>query len=164
MDHVPPRLNRRDALRIIGLSALVAPLALRASRDVASAASAWCYRDPIFSIDGKVGHVYLAVPNDLEISSRSACQVVIYHPPGAVTEMIWIDPVGFGSGITASFKSADHLVRTSAGNQVEVGAKVKLIGESIPAMVLFAPAPGKRVTESALGVSNAWIVLSGVVL
>jgi len=158
------RISRRDAIRLLGTSALVAPVALRAGRRDVAAAAGWCYRDPIFSLDGKVGHIYVAVELGNEVYSKSQIEVVILHPRDAVTEMIWVDPIGFGHGIAASFKADARLVKSSAGCPIEVRVKVPMTDPMIPVLVLYAPAPGHRVTSQALGRANSWVVLSGVVV
>ena len=107
MDRPEPTYTRRSAAWLIGASAAALVPALR-SRG-AGAQIAWCRRDPIFSLDRKVGHVYVSVPDHLRQLNDSSTDVVIYHPRKCATKLIFVDPVGFGTGegISAIFKEAE---------------------------------------------------------
>jgi hypothetical protein len=159
MDLLQRRYSRRAATRILAGSALALPAALRLRP--AGAVRGWCRTDPIFSLDRKVGHVYLAAPEDVWHLNDSSCDVVIYHPARCATKLIYNDPVGFGQGMSTNFKeassSATYPVKTAQGYQIEVWARVPASDDTMPIMVEFAPGDGTVVTASKVGTANTWI-------
>jgi len=163
MDPVHHRYSRRHFTRLLGLSALALPAALQPRG--ADAAIGWCRRDPIFSLDGKVGHVYLATPEDMARLNNSSTDVLIAHPHKAKTKLIWVDPVGFGTGegISCNFKEMSrtdsNFERAAEGYEIEIRVHVPARSDEMPIRVEFAPAPGDVVTAFTEGYANEWITL-----
>jgi hypothetical protein len=145
--------------------ALVAALSIFAALIAAAPVGAgisWCRADPVFSLDGKVGHVYLSTHDGLQHLNNSSLDVVIAHPHKVATKLIAIDG-GFGQGMSVNFretkKDSTDLVKTPAGYEIEVWTYVPARDSSMPILVEFAPGDGNVVTASVIGTANQWIVL-----
>lgn len=155
-------LSRRHLTRLLGLSALALPAALKVR---GAEAIGWCRRDPIFSLDGKVGHIWLSCPEDQRHLNDSSTDVVVRHPHKAKTKLIFVDPVGFGTGqgISCNFKEMSStdpgFERTDAGYEIEVRVFVPASSNAMQILVEFAPAPGLEITASTQGFANEWITL-----
>lgn len=158
--------TRRDGSGrvLVALACAIAALMLGVQPLLVGAGPVWCRRDPIFSFDGKVGHVYLSVPEDMRQLNNSSSDVLIAHPWKAKTKLIYVDPEGFGTGqgISVNFKETDYLARTAAGYEIDIRVKVPMSDRNVPVLVEFAPAPGVGVTASTIGTSNQWITLRAV--
>ena len=143
-------------------SGLLALLALLLLALPATAGKGWCMRDPIFSLDGKVGHVYLSTHDGLQRLNNSSLDVVVAHPFKVATKLIAIDG-GFGQGMSVNFREtkegSTHLVKTAAGYEIEIWTYVPARDSSMPILVEFAPGDGSVVTAAAVGTANQWIVL-----
>ena len=165
MNQPQQRFTRRAAVRLLGAAALAPLGTLLPSPRRAAAGYGWCRRDPIFSLDGKVGHVYLSTPEEMRHLNNSSTDVLVVHPHKCATKLIWVDPVGFGTGqgISCNFKEmpAGHpgFRKLPEGYEIEIWVKVPASSDEMPILVEFAPAPGDVVTTSTLGYANRWIVL-----
>ena len=97
--------------------------------------------------------------------NNSSTDVLILHPSNVDTDLVWVDPVGFGTGqgISVNFDNKSSLLKTAHGYEIEIQVKVPMRDPSVPVRVEFAPAPGVAVTASTVGLANQWIVLRALV-
>jgi len=124
----------------------------------ASAGISWCRVDPIFTLDGKVGHVYLSAPEDALSLNNSSIDVVIAHPFKSATNLVYNESIAFGQGMSTNFMETTYLKKTNLGYEIEVRVYVPASSSSMPVLVEFAPGDGTVVTASAVGTANQWIV------
>ncbi len=152
-----PQLSRRRLLQGFGATALGFLPATRALE--AMAGIGWCRADPVFSLDGKVGHIVLAAALEDWEDNTGPFEIVIAHPPQCATNLIAIDS-GFGQGMSVTFAESSQLRKLPAGYEIEVWTYVPARrGRSMRVLVEFAPGDGSVVTASEVGRANDWIIL-----
>ncbi len=152
----PCRLTRRDAVRLLGLSALAAPAAL--SPRPAAAVRGWCKRDPVIRIDGKTARIWVSTKEDRLPDVTGPTEVVVTVPERAKTEFVWADN-GFGYGYDLRFEESRRLKSGEQGTEVEVEVFVPARSDAVPIMVEFEAAAKRNVVARAKGRVNRSIRL-----
>jgi hypothetical protein len=152
-------------MKRLALVAVLSVFAMLVAAAPVGAGISWCRTDPVFSLDGKVGHVYLSTHDGLQRLNNSSLDVVIAHPHKVATKLLAIDG-GFGQGMSVNFKEARQgstdLLKTAAGYEIEVWTYVPASDSSMPILVEFAPGDGSVVTAAVVGRANQWIVLRAI--
>ncbi|MDQ3044189.1 MAG: hypothetical protein M3R06_03420 [Chloroflexota bacterium] len=152
-----PQLSRRRLLQGFGATAIGLLPATRALD--ALAGIGWCRADPVFSLDGKVGHVFFAAALEDWEHNTSSIDVLILHPPECATNVIAIDS-GFGQGMSVNFAESAELRKLPAGYEIEVQTYVPANrGRSVRVLVEFGPGDGSVITASVVGRANTWITI-----
>jgi hypothetical protein len=124
----------------------------------AQAGVGWCRVDPVFSANGKVGHVLIAVQKEQHVNG--ATKVRISVPQGVDTHLLATDD-GFGYGYAVTFRESKALKVTPAGIEVKIEVLVSS-KMAQPVLVEFRPAAAGAVTAATLGDANTWITLTTV--
>jgi hypothetical protein len=155
------RRTRRDAVRLLGLSALAVPTAL-APRP-ARAIHGWCKTDPIVQIDGQTADIYLSSHLEMKQLASGPAEVVVTVPTGVPVRLVATDP-GFG-GLGYDVRFAESGGLTDNGHVLEVRVKVYApaldgLHGVLPVRVDFTPrGTGRLVPGEAEGVANEWVTL-----
>jgi len=149
-----PEINRRRLLQGFGAAAIGFFPAARVLNARGSGIG-WCRADPVFSLDGNVGHIYLAAAAEDWVQNTSRLDMVIVHPRRCTPNLIATDN-GFGQGMLVNFAESAQLRKRRKGYEIEIQTYVPTSG-AMPVMVEFAPGDGSIVTASAVGVGNSWI-------
>jgi hypothetical protein len=154
-----PLLSRRALARLLTPLALALMLVLQVN--TASAGIGWCRTDPLITVNGRTGHVYLDSTDAMLTSATGPILLEVRVPVGSTTAAVPLDS-GFGYGYIITFKEDAELGIRGYFSEVRVSVFVPADDSSLPVRVTFhADSPSlddSRKTSTA----NAWI-LTGVV-
>ena len=133
---MPDRLTRRQSLRFIsgGAIALAAPLI--GSARSAEAGISWCRTDPLITVNGKTGHVYVESTAEMWTSRSGPIQVTVVAPVGSEASAVPLDH-GFGLGYTILFREDAGLKRLGSFSEVRVEVVAPALNGSLPVRVIF---------------------------
>lgn len=158
-----PVISRQKLIR--GVAPLVMALMLLVQAQSASAGIGWCRADPLVTVNGRTGHVYVDSTEAMYSSAKAPIKVEIRVPVGSITAAVPLDN-GFGYGYTISFvEDASLNIRGGInGGYSEVRVNVYALAKDrrLPVRVTFhadSPDLNDSVVE---GTANEWI-LTGIV-
>ena len=161
MDRLDRRRTRRDAVRLLGLTALALPVALLPR--AAGATHSWCRTDPIVRIDGQTADVLLSSHDEMRELATGPAKIVVTAPSGVPAKLVATD-LGFGGwGYDVRFVESDRLRNGADALEVlvEVYAPAR-DGEDgpLPIKVDFTPrGDGRLAPGQAEGWANKWVRL-----
>jgi len=158
MDRSARSLTRRRFTRLLGLSVLALPAALKPR---GADAIGWCRRDPVLTVDGKTGHFFVSAPEEILSSVTGPNRYRVYYPSAATSVAITSTENGFGRGESTSVSNRSWLAKTARGCEIEIRVYVPASG-SLPILVEWAPGDGSVVTATASGFTNQWVALRTV--
>jgi hypothetical protein len=180
MDQPVSHCSRRTALRLLGASALILPVAGRVG--AAQAARSWCRTDPVFTLDGYFGRVYVLADANERHFNNSSGDILIEHPKDVATNVVWEDPNGYlGQGISTNFAINEQLQKHIDYMDVVIKCKIPAARDDMVIRVEWAPGPvtwkrkrrrrgrgfGPRqpmpnpIQTFAEGYANQWILVQG---
>ena len=135
MDLTQP-LSRRQMTRLLagGSLALVAG-GLLAARPAAAGIS-WCRADPLVTVNGRTGHVYVESTKAMLASASGPVRIEIQVPVGASRSAEPLD-AGFGYGYAISFVESSRLVARGNYTEVRVVATAPAFDGTLPVRVIF---------------------------
>ena len=148
-------------MRRMLITATMALLALLVGTMPAQAGVTWCRADPIFSVNGKIAHVYVSTYHENLNKAMAPTRVKITVPAGASTKLLYMDN-GFGYGYDVTFHQSRSLSVTSSGTQVKVEVYVPATKRQ-PVIVEFLPASLGYVTLKRNGTTNGWVTFTAVI-
>lgn len=146
--------TRRTALKLAGGAALAAT-SISALGHEASAGRAWCYRDPVFKINGDVVDVLVGAPNDINGVANGPTRIVLTVPTGSTAELLATD-AGFGGwGYDVRIATSDKL----AGHQVKVEVYQPVRSGTWPVQVRFVSRSADYPETIVASSANKWITV-----
>ena len=161
MEHFPSRHTRRDAVRLLGLAALMLPAALRPR--AVDAILGWCRNDPTITIDGQTADIFLSSYEEMNQLATGPAHVVVTVPTGVPTALISADAGFGGHGYHVRFVHSKKLTSSDQILEVQINvhapARQGLDGP-LPVRVEFIPrGAGRLVPGSAEGWASEWVTL-----
>jgi hypothetical protein len=147
---------RRSLARL--LMPLAVALMLMLQVQSASAGISWCRTDPLISVNGKTGHVYVDSTEAMFGSATGPVVVEVLVPKGTLltASAVPLDN-GFGYGYTITFREDSRLA--VRGNYVEVRVRVyaPALDGSLPVRVWFHADDLTNNDTIKTSTANAWI-------
>lgn len=154
-----PSFTRRAALRLLAPLAMALMLVLQVSS--ASAGLGWCRTDPLITVNGKTGHVYVDSSAEMFTSATGPIKIEVLVPVGAIASAVPLDN-GFGFGYTITFVEDARLAARGSFSEVRVNAYAPASNGSLPVRVTFH-ADDPSLTDSVkTGSANQWILTGAV--
>ena len=149
-------VTRRAALRLLAPLAVALMLVLQAQS--ASAGIGWCRSDPLISVNGKTGHVYVESTEEMKVKKSGPIAIVVLVPKGmlASASAVPLDN-GFGLGYAISFKEDGRLSARGGFVEVRVAAYAPATDGSLPVRVIFHSDDPSLNDSTKTANANAWI-------
>lgn len=164
MVNLLPPITRRLLLSRAGAVAAGSALAIVGVRG-AGASWRWCATDPLVSIDGRLGDIFLASDLSLHATASGPSIIRIAIPRSSTGEVVASD-LGFGlKGYDIAFATDASLKATPSHTPISIAVYSPSTDPSLPLKVTFAPRdPGSSLEQILLGASaegmvNEWIYL-----
>jgi hypothetical protein len=147
-------IARRIALHFLAPLALALMLVLQVQN--ASAGIGWCRTDPLITVDGHSGHVYIESTEQMFSSATGPILIEVRIPVGTSASAVPLD-YGFGRGYAITFKEDDRLYSRGSYVEVRVRANVPAIDGSLPVKVTFHSVDQVQQDSIKSGTANDWI-------
>ena len=155
-----PRLAARTHRPAVVPALLLAALALLLAVPGADAGRAWCRKDPVVMIDGRVADILLSSHPALHDAATGPAEIVVWVPVGVPAELLAVDNGFGGHGYAVAFAESAELGAGREGPQVRVDAYVPSANGSLPLVVDFKPRGSGHAAASARGsVNTRWVSL-----
>ena len=148
-------LSRRSITRMLagGAFAVIGGLLVPKS---AEAGISWCRTDPLITVNGKTGHVYVDSTADMYTSRSGPVEIEVQVPAGAIATAVPLDNA-FGLGYTISFREARDLAWRGSYTEVRVAAFAPAADDSLPVRVYFHSDVNPNWDSTKTSVANQWI-------
>jgi hypothetical protein len=150
-----PLLSRRALARLLTPLALALMLVLQVN--TASAGIGWCRTDPLITVNGRTGHVYLDSTDAMMTSATGPILLEIRVPVGSTTAAVPLDS-GFGYGYSITFKEDAELATRGPFSEVRVSAFVPAKDSSLPVKVTFHADRANLRESIKTSTANTWIL------
>lgn len=149
----------RSAIKM--LAPLAVALMLVLQTQTASAGISWCRADPLITVNGRTGHVYVDSTAEMYSSATGPIQVEIRVPVGSIASAVPLDN-GFGYGYAITFVPDPSLSVVGNTSEVRVNVYAPARNGSLPVKVTFhADSPSLK-DSIKTGTANQWILTGDV--
>jgi hypothetical protein len=152
-------LTRRGACRLLIPLAVALMVVLQVQS--ASAAIGWCRTDPLITVNGRTGHVYIESSEAMLSSTTGPILVEVRVPVGSVAAAIPLDN-GFGRGYTITFVEDPRQFVRGSYSEVRVAVYVPAVDGSLPVKVTFHADSPSLAESNKSGTANNWILTGEV--
>jgi hypothetical protein len=152
-------LTRRSVCRLLIPFAVALMLVLHVQS--ASAGIGWCRTDPLITVNGKTGHVYIDSTESMLSSATGPIQIEVRVPLGSIAAALPLDN-GFGRGYAITFVEDPKLFARGSYSEVRVTVYVPAVDGSLPVKVTFHADSPSMDESSKTGTANSWILTGGV--
>jgi len=157
----PRPLSRRRFARLAGGAGLALAVGGALEAAPAGAGLSWCRADPLITVNGKTGHVYVDSTEAMYASAAGPVALEVRIPPGSIASAAPLDD-GFGHGYAISYAEDPGLKRGGDFTEVRVAALAPARDGSLPVRVTFhADAPNLKDSVKT-GYANQWIPTGAV--
>ena len=153
--------TRRRFAGLVGTGALALTTGAALKPAPASASISWCRSDPLVTVNGKTGHVYVDSTEAMLASATGPIQVEIQVPVGSIRSAVPLDN-GFGWGYAITFREDARLAKRGSYSEVRVEVTAPARDGTLPVRVTFhADDPGLADSRKD-GVANQPILTGAV--
>ena len=132
----PSTLDRRGFVRLLSGSALALAAVVTLRPGDAHAGIGWCRADPLVTVNGRTGHVYVESTEQMLVSAFGPVRIEIQVPVGATRSAVPLDH-GFNFGYDITFVENGKLFARNNFSEVRVVATAPALDGTLPVRVIF---------------------------
>jgi hypothetical protein len=156
MEQGQERLSRRMVTRMLAGGALTVVSSGLLIPHSAQAGISWCRTDPLITVNGATGHVYVESIWEMFEYCTGPVKINVDVPKGADASAEPLDN-GFGRGYNITFSNGNGLKSRGPFTDVRISARVPCQRQDIPVRVYFHSDDKPQFDATVYGVANEWI-------